>query len=231
MWGFHTMMNTKINTNTTTNEEPKLSWEMVVAKFDNLIKFAAKQQSERSSLDSMICVEDLYQVGMIKLYDCWDKWCVGHNKDMEEFGAIFKKSLFRAVLNASKANSTASNVCIDLEDDSMENMCACAGSTEDIVEQMYLSEGIKHLREMLTCDTSRQLLDELANPSERTLYEVWADQKRKEMLKSQGKKVNVPKDNTVRMKHIMKSLGISTKQYDTAMSEIRAKASLAIDRF
>lgn len=222
------MMNTKINTNT--GEELKLSWETVVAKFDNLIKFAAKQQAERSSLDSMICVEDLYQIGMIKLYDCWNKWCVGHNKDMDEFGAIFRKSLFRAVLNESKVSASAS-IRVDLEDDSMENMCACDGSTEDIVEQMYLSEGIQHLREMLSCDTSRSLLDELANPSERTLYEVWADQKRKEMLKSQGQKVNVPKDNTVRMKHIMKSLGISTKQYDTAMSEIRQKASLAIDRF
>lgn len=213
-----------------TTKEPKLSWETVVAKFDNLIKFAAKQQASRCTLDSMICVEDLYQEGMIKLYDCWNKWCVGQDKDMDEFGAIFKKSLFRVVSNESRTKATHS-IIVDLEDDSMENMFTSEGLTDDIVEQMYLDEGIQHLREMLSQEVAKHLLDELANPSERTLYEVWADQKRKEMLKSQGKRVNVPKDNTVRMKHIIKSLGITTKQYDTAMSEIREKAVLAIQRY
>lgn len=212
-----------------TNEELKLSWETVVAKFDNLIKFAAKQQASKSSLDSMICVEDLYQEGMIKLYDCWNIWCVGKNKDMDEFAPIFKTSLFRALISESKVSASTS-ICIDLEDDSMENMFVSEGLTDDIVEQMYLSEGIQHLRDILECDISKSLLDELANPSDRTLYELWADRKRKEMLKSQGKRVNVPKDNTVRMKHIMKALGITTKQYDTAMSEIREKAVLAIQR-
>lgn len=212
-----------------TNEELKLSWDKVFAQFDNLIKFAAKQQAERCTLDSMICVEDLYQAGVVKLYDCWNKWCVGHNKDMDEFAPIFKKSLYRAIADESKPKATSS-ACINLEDESMENMFISDSTTDDIVEEIYLEEGIRHLREMLTCEISRSLLDELVNPSERTLFEVWADQKRKEMLKSQGKRVNVPKDNTVRMKHIIKSLGITVKQYDTAIYEIREKAVLAIQR-
>lgn len=205
--------------------EIKLSWEQVVAQFDNLIKFAAKQQVQNYNTDTMMSAEDLYQDGMIKLYDCWQIWCVDkkHNKDMDEFGPIFRKSLFRAMRNKTK--KSASPVFIDIED--TENSLKDIG-TEDTVERMYREHGIIHLREILTSDISKNLLDELAEPSDRTLFEVWADIKRKEMLKSQGRKVNVPKDNTVRMKHIVRSLGITGKQYDVAIAEIREKAKLAL---
>jgi DNA-directed RNA polymerase specialized sigma24 family protein len=201
----------------------KLTWEAVVAQFDNLIKFAAGQQVRNRTTDTMISAEDLYQDGMIKLYDCWTKWCVGQNKDMEEFGPIFRTSLFRAMKkSSSKAHQ---QVFIDLEDaaNSLEDLNA-----DDTVERMYRDHGISHLKEMLSTDIARSLLIELAEPSPRTLFEAWADTKRKEMLKSQGKKVNIPKDNTIRMKHIIRSLGITSKQYDVAMAEIRSKAKVAL---
>jgi hypothetical protein len=203
----------------------KLTWEMVVEQFENLIKFAAKQQVENYGVDSMMSAEDLYQEGMIKLYDCWKIWCVGKNKDMDEFGPIFRKSLFRAM----KKGSPKKAVFIDLEgeDTSLEDVLRDE-SAEDTIERMYREYGINHLREMLSSDIARSLLDELVEPSPRTLYEVWADIKRKEMLKSQGKRVNIPKDNTVRMKHIIRSLGITSKQYDVAMAEIREKAKIAL---
>ena len=49
------------------------------------------------------------------------------------------------------------------------------------------------------------------------------------MLKSQGKRINVPKDRTVRMKHIVRSMGITTKQYDTAIAEIREVAMIVLE--
>lgn len=214
-----------MQTNNGVNPGIKLTWDEVVAQFKNLIKFAAKQQIENGIVrDSMISAEDLYQDGMAKLYDCWRIWCVDpeKNKDMEEFGPIFRKSLFRAV----RKGTSNKYKYIDLEDaaNTLEDTNA-----EDIVERMYRENGIKHLMEMLTSDTAKQLLQEIIEPSTRTLYEVWADTQRKQMLKSQGKRVNIPKDNTVRMKHIQRSLGITTKQYDLAMSEIRAKAPLVLD--
>lgn len=207
---------------TQNTKDIKLSWETVLAKFDNLIKFAAKQQVNKKVMDKAISADDLYQEGLIKLYDCWKIWCASdHNKDMDEFEPIFKKSLFREV----SKKSTSKVICIDLEE-SMIDEIPSASTAEETLENMLLSEGIKQLEELLTSDTAVQLLHELAEPSAYTLYQVWADLKRKEMLKSQGKKVNVPKDNTVRMKHIMRSLGLSTKQYDVAMGEIRSKAKL-----
>ena len=204
-----------------TKEDIKLSWETVLVKFDKLIKFAARQQVNKKSIDSALSAEDLYQEGLIKLYDCWKKWCDSpQNKDMDEFEPIFKKSLFREV------NKKATiRICIDLEEEMLDEVMPCS-TAEDTLERMMLSEGIKQLEELLVNPIAKQLLKELAEPSTYTLYQVWADLKRKEMLKSQGKKVNVPKINTVRMKHIMRSLGITIKQYDNAMAEIRNKSRL-----
>jgi len=205
------------------SEGVKLTWDAVVEQFESLVKFAAKQQVQNYGTDSMLSAEDLYQEGMIKLYDCWMIWCVGKGKDMDEFGPIFKVSLFRAMRNKGRRNNTPTFIDIEDTDNYLED-----DNSEDTVERMHREQGLTRLREILTSEISKRLLDELEEPSPRTLYEVWADSKRKEMLKSQGRRVNIPKDNTVRMKHIVRSLGITSKQYDVAMVEIREKARIAL---
>lgn len=200
--------------------ELKLTWDCVVEKFQNLIRFAAKQQVRNYPTDTSVSVEDLEQEGMIKLYDCWMKWCVGHNKDMDEFGPIFRTSLFRRVRQCGGRR----RVFVDLEDATIIE----DEKVVDVVEDMYMQAGLTYLKDILSTDTAKNLLNELIQPSEGTLFEAWADLKRKEMVKSQGHKVNVPKDFTVRMKHIMRALGITTKQYDTAMLEIREKARVVL---
>lgn len=202
--------------------EVKLSWDRVVKQFENLVKYAARQQIETRPTDSLVTVEDLYQEGMIKLYDCWLIWCVERNKDMDEFKPIFTTSLFRHM----RKHSTNKMEHIDL--DEIKEFIGDANA-EDTVERMYREHGLAHLSEILTNEVSRRLLKELIDPSTRTLFEVLADIKRKQMLKSQGKRVNIPKDITIRMKHIQRSLSITSKQYDNAIAEIREKAKLAMD--
>lgn len=211
------------------NHTLNVTWEDALKQFDNLIKFAASKQISTSYNDSMYTVEDLYQEGLIKLYDCWHKWCFNpeNNKDMEEFGAIFKVSLFRAVKKGSNRKKDGGGnfvEIVDLEDSAMENMVGDEGNI-DIVEKMYREYGINEICKLLS-PTALELLNEMLNPSAFTLYEVWANSKRKEMLREQGVKVAVPKTNTIKMKHIVKSLGLTTKQYDVAMSEIKEKAKL-----
>lgn len=204
------------------NGEPlKLTWDVVLKQFDNLIKFAAKQQVENHGVDGMMSAEDLYQEGMIKLYDCWNIWCVDKNKDMDEFGPIFRKSLFRAMKKGTKKHTfvDVDDPAVSIEDD----------SNEDTAWRLYIEDGLQKLRSCLS-PIARDILNELADPSERTMFEVWADIERKKMLKSQGKRVNIPKDSTVRMKHIVRALGITSKQYDNAMVEIREKAPQVIER-
>lgn len=199
-----------------------LSWERVLEQFESLIKFAARQQVQTHATDNMMSAEDLYQDGMIKLYDCWKIWCVGKNKDMNEFSPIFKKSLFREM--AQRGNIAPSKPkCVNIEENMLENMLSIS---DDTVENIYLITNISRLQNSLSGDISKSLVEELYRPSTRTLFEVWADTQRKLMLKSQGKRVNIPKDATIRMKHIIRSLGITLKQYDTAMEEIKEKAKL-----
>ena len=202
----------------------KLSWEEVLEKFHRLIKFAAKQQVLNSNnMDGMISAEDLYQEGMIKLYDCWKIWCLGKNKDMDEFAPIFKTSLFRCV---QKGSTKKKPMFVDIDDPAT----VIRHDDVDSVEKLYKEESIKKLMDTLS-DVGKSILRELISPSEKTLFEVWADIERKKMLKSQGKRVNVPKDNTVRMKHIIRSLGITQKQYDISMAEIKRNARTVLVDF
>lgn len=200
----------------------KLTWDAVLKQFNNLVKYAAKQQVLNYGVDTMLSAEDLYQEGIIKLYDCWEIWCVDKNKDMDEFAPIFKTSLYRHIQKGSSSNKPA---FVDIEDTAH----LLKADEVDTVERMYREEGFQKLAESLG-HISRMLLDELIDPSPQTLFEVWADIERKKMLKSQGKRVNIPKDNTVRMKHIIRSLDITQKQYDVAMLEIREQAKTLLER-
>jgi len=164
----------------------------------------------------------------MKLYSCWVKWCSDPtiDKGMEEFGYIFRKSLFRVVRKDSTKKALPT---MDI-DDALDALY-CSSMDDDIIDKMSLKTGLNALLAELSSQTSKKLLYELIEPSPRTRFEAWADLKRKEMVKSQGKKVNIPKDNTIRMKHIIKSLEITTKQYDIAISDIRktAKAVLKLN--
>ncbi|QMV48427.1 hypothetical protein Goe9_c01240 [Bacillus phage vB_BsuM-Goe9] len=201
----------------------KLTWEDVHEQFKNLIKYAAKQQMENYGADTMMSRQDLEQEGLLKLYDCWEKWCFKENKDMDEFGPIFRKSLFRKVKQSGSTGRALGFVAIDDEDNPLENMLKDE-NTVDVVEKMHMSEGLEKLRDLLESDISKALLEELVDPSDQTIYNVMIDIERKKMLKSQGHRVNVPKDTTVRMKHIVQTLGITNKQYDAAIEEIRESA-------
>lgn len=205
------------------SSDTKVSWDQAVEQFENLVKFAAKQEAQKGTLDGMSSAEDLYQIGMIKLYDCWVKWCEDkeQNKGMDEFGPIFRTSLFRAV-----RKRRCQHQYTDLED-ALNNVPD--DTYEDFSEEISRKQAVKSIEESLSTSVAKQLFSELLNPSLKTLYEVTADIQRRKMLKSQGKRVNIPKDNTVRMKHISRALNISTKQYDIAIAEIREKATIILD--
>jgi hypothetical protein len=196
--------------------QPKLSWEAVLNQFERLIAKAARQVNARGTNGGM-GEEDLKQEGQIRLYECWMKWCVDpkQDKDMDEFGPIFRTALWRLV--RQRAGRPTFNIDIDdaaytLEDKSVR--------TDSIIDEMQQSENMALIMSQLS-ESARLVVRELIQPSDRTLFEVWADIKRKEQLKSQGKKVNIPKDNTVRMKHIARALSLSSKQYDNIMLEIK----------
>lgn len=204
-------------------EQLLLTWETVLDKFDNLIKYAAKQKATNRNLDNMMSAEDLYQEGLIKLYDCWEIWCLGHNKDMKEFGAIFKVSLFRHV-NGEAGASVDNHTDVD----SLQYLLEDPKQT-DITTKLYIEHGLSVLRDSLSSEIAKTILDELINPSDATLYQVHADIARKTFMKAQGRRVNIPSDTTVRMKHIQRAMGVSNSVYENAMREIRSLAPQVLD--
>lgn len=192
-----------------------LTWEEVQEQFENLVKFAAKNTYlSRQNIDSSVSVEDLYQIGMLKLYDCWDRY---RHLPLDEFKQVFSAALFRAIRRGAKPSMTLDiDAAVDIE-----------YVEEDFSDALHTSEGLEQLKQMLDSPIAIAILQELIEPSPRTIWEVWADKARKEFLKSQGKNVNVPKTNEVRMKHIRKALGITQKQFDLGIAEIRSKALIA----
>lgn len=192
-----------------------LTWEEVQTQFENLVKFAAKNvYTTTINVDNSVSAEDLYQIGMMKLYDCWVRY---NHLPMEEFKYVFNKTLFRAVRRGAKTSNTI-DLELAIENESVE---------EDYEEKLELQECLEELKKTLDSPIAIAILQELISPSPRTLWEVWADKARKENLKRQGKNVNIPKNNDVKMKHIRLSLGITQKQFDIGILEIRQKARIA----
>jgi hypothetical protein len=199
-----------------TGEELRITWDAAVKQFKDLVHYMAWQRY-RTGIDKMLSPDDLFQEGMIKLYDCWTIWCMGKNKDMDEFGPIFRISLQREMKGIDRKKLPT----VDIED--TENSIADSKQI-DVADKLYIKESLQILYNSLQNSNAKNLLRELVEPSDRTIFEVWADIKRKEMLKSQGKRVYLASDTTIRMKHIQRSLGITSKQYDEAMKEIRQVA-------
>jgi hypothetical protein len=194
-----------------------LTWEEVQLKFENLVKFAAKNTySQNLDADVSVGADDLYQIGMLKLFDCWRRY---KHLPMEEFKAIFSKSLFRTVRRNCKNSNTT-----DIE----TAMLTAEATPSYTIDEDNLSGELELLRSSLKNDIAVAILSELIDPSPKTIYNVWADRARKMCVKGQGKSVNVPKNNDVKMKHIKDSLEITQKQFDIAIKEIREVARVVM---
>lgn len=187
-------------------------------KIDNYIKFAAgKTASSQLSLSNHISAEDLYQEGNMLLLKCFEKY---KHKGQEELLTIFKTSLWR---HLRQIVNKPSHTVVDIEE------AYDLGYTEDVVEKMFVECGLEHLEEMLKHDEIAQaILRELIQPSEKTIWEAHMDIARKKMLKSQGKRVNVPQSARVKMTHIRRSLEITQKKFDQGIAEVRRVAKLAL---
>lgn len=196
------------------NNASVLDFNKIFAGIDNYIKYAAKSVATSTSMDSSLSAEDLYQEGVLLLCQCYDKY---KQKDEQEFGMLFKASLWRHI--RKKANK-ASVFTVDIEE------AYDLGYTEDNVEKMFMEYGMKQLSELLENEpVASAILKELIEPSPRTIWEMKMDTARKEMIKSQGKKVNVPQNNKVKMVHIKRALGITQKHFDNGILKVREVAN------
>lgn len=201
------------------NKETRLTWDEVYSQLDNYIKFASANVSRSTTLDNYISAEDLYQEGTLLLFKCYKQYI---DKDLEEFCTIFKASLWRHI----RKKAARPNI-IQVEIEEVYDL----GYTEDNLDKLYTEYKIKQLYELLEDEpVALAILNELLNPSERTIWEMKMDKARKETVRNQGKKINVPQTSKVKMVHIRRSLGLTPKRFDTGIAKLREIAmSLFVD--
>src|SRR5690242_15239407 len=115
-----------------------LSWEEVTIQYENLVKFAAKNSyMSRHSVDNAIGTDDLYQIGMQKLFECWSRY---NHLPMDEFKYVFSTTLFRATRRELKPLRTVElNPTVDYEP-----------VVEDFTETLVVNESLQELRLKLT---------------------------------------------------------------------------------
>ena len=192
----------------------ELCWADVEKELKNLVKFVSKfYYQQKVHVDPSITPDDLFQIGMLKLFDCYMKY---KHLDMEEFKKVTKVALYREVKGNCK---TTINESLDSKTDDKKEI-----PTETEFSNKELSKNIQTLHNSLKRETSKNVLKELLNPSQRTIDIMLKDIEEKQAEAQQGKKVRVPKGTEIKKWHIRESLGLTQKQFDKALKEVRDKA-------
>lgn len=181
-----------------------LNWDEQFSKFDNYIKFAAKQVV--SNMDYCFYgADDLYQEGLLLLWQCFDRY---QYKSKQEFQYLFKSSLWRLLRDkAGKPNKETTDIDEVFEAEEI-------GYSDNSLEDMYEEYRMKQVYELLVGNpTAISILKELLNPSKVTVEECDKDMARKEMLKNQGAQLNVPTSIEIKPVHIQRALNLTEEIY------------------
>ena len=197
-----------------------ISWEEAVVDFERLVKYAAKTvYQSRDRVDAALGIDDLYQFGMIKLFDCWKRY---KNLPKNEFKALFTTSLFRTLERKTKSHET-----YDIEKTNVTD----SGHEDTIIGDVSLSSSVEALKLRISSPLAKAILNELIDPSPRTLFEVWADRARRDHIRTTTTtSVNGNRKLDIKFKHIRSALGVTPKQFDTAIAEVKREANFVFGR-
>ena len=193
-------------------QEP-LEWNYVYESFVNLIKFASKQVAEKYQTSATCTAEDLFQEGQLILFHCFEMY---KYKDKQEFSVLFKSSLWRGLRNiASDDVAKASQINqVDISE------AYDIGYSEEVVHEIYQEYKLQQVVELLSSnELALTVLREMLNPSKRTIWEAEMDIARKNMLKSQKSKGNIPQ--TIRGVHIQRAMEIPQSTYKETVQVIK----------
>lgn len=210
-----------------------LTFEQTTERFGKLIHFMANKL--RSSHNQVYTSEDFYQEGLIILYNCWNKY---KEKSVDEFKTIFSVSLRRHLNHSIKKviyedeNTLSSNNAAYRSDagttseDTLE-LQDTFQKLDDNLTNVYIQDGLEQLKELISDDViASAILEELLNPSERTIWEFTMDKARKKMIYDQGnEEVRLTTSMDIRMHHIARALGISLNDINRGLKVIREQAN------
>ena len=186
-----------------------LEWDDVYDKFINYIKYASKNVIQTEGSD-FYTPEDLFQEGQLILYKCWQKYS---DKEMDEFGKIFKASVWRKMRELVRKLTLN---CVDIEN------AFDIGYTDEVVDDIYQNEKLRHLAEMLKDNPiALTILKEFVNPSERTIWEATMEMERKQTLKSFNQMGSAPKTIQPTRTAIQRAMEISKPKFDKYYNDLK----------
>ena len=191
--------------------DPNMCWDTQYKKLNNYIKFVAGQVVSGLT-SSMMSSEDLYQEGLILLYTCFDKYKL---KTESEFHAIFKASCWRLLKGFCYKKKEFQTVDLDEVFDT--------GYNDNVIADIYDEYRLQQVVDLL--EGNQNALDifrEILNPSEKTWWEAEMDFSRKEMLKSQGKRVSMSSELEIKPAILRRSLGLSEVEFTTAFKLVQS---------
>lgn len=191
--------------------DKEMKWDIQYEKLTNYIKFVAGQVAPGLQ-SSMMSSEDLYQEGLLLLYTCFEKYKL---KSEQEFQSIFKTSCWRLLRGFCYKKKEI--VTVDL--DEVFDM----GYSDNVIADMYEEYRLQQVADLLDGNQNAlNILKEIINPSERTMWEMQMDYARHETLKQQGKKTMVSTEVSIKPVILRRSLGLTITEFNKAFKEVQS---------
>lgn len=196
--------------------DPEMRWEIQYEKLNNYIKYVAGQVAPGIQSGS-ITAEDLYQEGLLKLYNQFNEYIL---KPETEFHYIFKASLWRHL--KGMCYKKKEHQVVDL-DEVFDNGEDAVGFTDDVFEEIYEENRISQVRELLSrCPVAESIFQELIEPSESTVLEAQKEFNDKIAKVASGKRKFVASEVEVKPDTVRKVLKIPKGEFNEYMRMIRS---------
>lgn len=191
--------------------DPRMTWDIQYEALNNYIKFAAGQVV--SGLPSaMLGVDDLYQEGLILLYQCFEKYRL---KPESEFQTLFKTSLWRKLRGFCYKKPEVKTV--DLEE------VFDLGYSDNVIEDMYEEYRVQQVLELIkSCPTAVRIFQEVLYPSQGFVDALDMDIARKETIQSQGQNIHVPSEISFKKDILRKYLGVTENEFSNAFKQLQS---------
>lgn len=202
--------------------DPNMTWDIQYTKLDNYVKYVAGQVV--SGLPSaMMSAEDLYQEGLILLYNCFEKYRLKPEKD---FQSLFKTSCWRLLRGYCYKKKEFQTV--DLEE------VYDVGFKDTSFNEMYDGIKLQQVKDALAGnELALKILEEAVSPSKESLWQAQMDFYRKETMKLQGKRSFSVTTIEMKPEFIRRALKVSKEEFNEAFrllqSEVYAVYSLDTD--
>lgn len=224
------------------NDNTCVTIETALQSYDKLIRFAAHRVYQAANgACSYLSVDDLYQEGAMLLMKQVEQY--GLSKSTEEFGYIFKKSLWRHMRQTAFGNvedtvpleTVNTGIVGRANYDNMEQTTGADPEdkgAQDALLEVEVQEKVETLKSMLgQYGQTRliELLEELIEPSERALWQAEMHHARVKTVREQGHHINQPQTFKVTLTNIRMAMGVEPKMFDNMLSKLRQYASYVFD--